>query len=171
MSPFQNFRIFSPLQELNNLPPHSFYLHLPTSTNFKNVVAANSRLFWDTACDVCGTYLYSITVLFIACYAGLGQGLPEVKPSTSGPLPVRLKELTGKLRWMNWEPPLRMPLSKGRRSRGEGFPFWEFAPHADNRPSNRPYLPLVAITRTSERVGHSSTAPGTGGASQGVPPA
>jgi len=104
-------------------------LHLSTSTNFKNVVAANSRLFWDTACDVCGTYLYSIVVFFIACYAGLGQGLPEVKPSTSEPLPGRLRELPGKLRWMKWEP---MSLTgcpgEGRRSRGEGFPFWEFAP-------------------------------------------
>ena len=34
---------------------------------------------------------------FIARYAGLGQGLPEEKPSTSEPMPVRLKELTGKL--------------------------------------------------------------------------
>ena len=49
--------------------------------------------------------------------AGLGQGLPEVKPSTSEPLPARLKELAGKLGWMKWEPPLRMPLSEGRRSR------------------------------------------------------
>jgi len=29
--------------------------------------------------------------------ASLGQGQPEEKPSTSEPLPVRLKELTGKL--------------------------------------------------------------------------
>ena len=53
---------------------------------------------------MCEKYLYSIIALFIACYAGLGLGLPEVKPSTSEPLPVRLKELPGKLRWMNWEP-------------------------------------------------------------------
>ena len=49
-------------------------------------------------------YLYKSVVFHIARYAGLGSGGPEVKPSTSGPMPVRLKELTGKLRWMNWEP-------------------------------------------------------------------
>ena len=48
-------------------------------------------------------YITSSYHLLLA-YAGLGQGLPEVKPSTSGPLPVRLKELTGKLGWMKWEP-------------------------------------------------------------------
>ena len=36
--------------------------------------------------------------------AGLGQGLPKVKPSTPEPLPGRLKELPGKLGWMKWEP-------------------------------------------------------------------
>jgi len=36
--------------------------------------------------------------------ASLGQGLPEVKPSTPEPLPGRLRELPGKLGWMNWEP-------------------------------------------------------------------
>jgi len=53
--------------------------------------------------DVCGS-LYKSVVLFIARIAGLGQGLPEEKPSTLEPLPVRLRELTGKLGWMNWEP-------------------------------------------------------------------
>ena len=42
-------------------------------------------------------YLYSIIVLFIARFASLGLGQPEVKPSTLGPLPGRLKELPGKL--------------------------------------------------------------------------
>jgi len=52
-----------------------------------------------------GEYLYiTSSLLFIARYAGLGSGRPEVKPSTSEPLPVRLKELTGKLGWMKWEP-------------------------------------------------------------------
>ena len=41
-------------------------------------------------------YLYKSIALSIAS-ASLGQGLPEVKPSTSEPLPGRLKELTGKL--------------------------------------------------------------------------
>ena len=59
-------------------------------------------------------YLYGIIVLFIARRAGLGSGRPEVKPSTPEPLPVRLKELPGKLGRMKWEPP---PLfSEGRRS-------------------------------------------------------
>ena len=35
-------------------------------------------------------YLYRIIVLFIALW-GLGLGQPEVKPSTSEPLPARLK--------------------------------------------------------------------------------
>ena len=60
-------------------------------------------------------------------YASLGQGLPEVKPSTSEPLPVRLKELKGKLGWMNWEPMSltgcsdegRRSLEKGGGERGE----------------------------------------------------
>ena len=69
---------------------------------------------------MCEKYLYSIIVLFIACKAGLGLGQPEEKPSTSGPLPVRLKELPGKLRWMKWEPP---PLiGEGRRSQ-ESYGF------------------------------------------------
>ena len=65
-------------------------------------------------------YLYKSVVFHIARYAGLGSGGPEVKPSTSGPLPVRLKELTGKLRWMNWEPvSLTGCLSEVRRSHKE----------------------------------------------------
>ena len=52
---------------------------------------------------MCGS-LYKSVVLFIARIAGLGQGLPEEKPSTLEPLPVRLRELTGKLGWMKWEP-------------------------------------------------------------------
>jgi len=51
-------------------------------------------------------YLYNIIVFITARSAGLGSGRPEVKPSTLGPLPVRLKELAGKSRWMNWEPNL-----------------------------------------------------------------
>jgi len=43
-----------------------------------------------------GMYLYNIIVSFIARGAGLGSGRPEVKPSTPRPLPVRLKEPTGK---------------------------------------------------------------------------
>ena len=57
----------------------------------KNTVAANSRLFkWGIpAVDMGGgKYLYSIIVLFIARYAGLGSGRPEVKPSTPRPLPL-----------------------------------------------------------------------------------
>jgi len=49
--------------------------------------------------------------------ASLGLGRPEVKPSTPEPLPVRLKELPGKLGWMNWEPmSLTGCLSEERRS-------------------------------------------------------
>ncbi len=55
-------------------------------------------------------YLYSIIVLFIARYAGLGSGQPEVKPSTEI---GRLKELTGKLGWMNGNL-LWMPLTSVR---------------------------------------------------------
>jgi len=63
------------------------------------------RLFKCAACDAGGgRYLYNISVFIAACGAGLGSGGPEEKPSTSGPLPVRLKELPGKLGWMNWEP-------------------------------------------------------------------
>ena len=53
-----------------------------------------------------GEYLYDVIVFITACYAGLGSGRPEVKPSTLEPLPGRLKEPKGKLRWMNWEPNL-----------------------------------------------------------------
>jgi len=53
--------------------------------------------------------------------AGLGSGRPEEKPSTPEPLPVRLKELTGKLGWMKWEPMslTGCPFSERRRSREE----------------------------------------------------
>ena len=61
-------------------------------------------------------YLYKSVVFHIARYAGLGSGGPEVKPSTSGPLPVRLKELTGKLGWMRWEPVSLTPFGEVRRS-------------------------------------------------------
>jgi len=61
-------------------------------------------------------YITSSYYLLLAS-ASLGQGQPEVKPSTPEPLPERLRELPGKLGWMKWEPPLRMPLSEGRRSR------------------------------------------------------
>ena len=62
---------------------------------------------------MCEKYLYKSIVLFIARRASLGQGLPEVKPSTSEPLPVRLRELPGKLRWMNWEPNLTAKVRRG----------------------------------------------------------
>jgi len=51
-------------------------------------------------------YLYNNIVFIIVRSAGLGSGRPEVKPSTSGPLPARLKELAGKPGWMKWEPDL-----------------------------------------------------------------
>ena len=59
-------------------------------------------------------YITSSYYLLLAS-ASLGLGQPEVKPSTPEPLPVRLKELTGKLGWMKWEPPTLF--SEGRRSR------------------------------------------------------
>ena len=62
---------------------------------FKNIVAANSHLFmgYSRGCgwESVGKYLYKSVVFLIARYAGLGSGRSEVKPSTSGPLPVRLK--------------------------------------------------------------------------------
>ena len=70
---------------------------------FKNIVAANSRLFKDRAGEVGA--LYKSDIFIIARRASLGLGRPEVKPSTPEPMPGRLKELTGKLRWMKWEPP------------------------------------------------------------------
>ena len=48
-------------------------------------------------------YLYKSIALSIAS-ASLGRGPPEVRPSTPEPLPGRLRELPGKLGWMNWEP-------------------------------------------------------------------
>ena len=77
------------------------------------------RPFKCGAGDAVGKVLYSIIVLFIACYAGLGLGQPEVKPSTSGPLPVRLKELTGKLVWMKWEPPPLIGEGGGHKRSGK----------------------------------------------------
>ena len=59
-------------------------------------------------------YLYDIIIFITACSAGLGLGRPEVKPSTPEPLPGRLRELTGKLGWMNWE-----PMSLTAKVRGE----------------------------------------------------
>ena len=83
----------------------------------KNIVAANSYIFKGGAGDTGVIYIKSI-VFFIARRASLGLGQPEVKPSTPEPMPVRLKELTGKLGWMKWEP---LPLfSEGRRSLGSG---------------------------------------------------
>ena len=72
-----------------------------------------------------GEYLYKSIVFIIVRSAGLGLGRPEVKPSTPRPLPVRLKELAGKSRWMNWEPVslAEDAPSEGRRSRLAGrFP-------------------------------------------------
>ena len=53
-----------------------------------------------------GEYLYDVIVFITARSAGLGLGRPEVKPSTPESLPGRLRELPGKLGWMNWEPNL-----------------------------------------------------------------
>ena len=64
--------------------------------NFKNIAAANSFKVEQVMRLVNCRYLYSIIVFFIARFASLGG--PEEKPSTSEPLPVRLKEPTGKLR-------------------------------------------------------------------------
>ena len=80
----------------------------------KNIVAANSRLFKGgiPAVDMGGgKYLNSIIVLFIARYAGLGSGRPEVKPSTPEPLPLRVSRVDEM-----GTSPHRMPLSEGRRS-------------------------------------------------------
>ena len=63
-------------------------------------------------------YLYKNDIFIIARCAGLGSGRPEEKPSTSEPLPVRLRELAGKLGWMNWEP---MSLTDAK-VRGGGHP-------------------------------------------------
>ena len=63
-------------------------------------------------------FIIRATYSSLLASASLGSGGPEVKPSTPEPLPVRLRELAGKLGWMNWEPP---PLfSEGRRSHREG---------------------------------------------------
>jgi len=118
---------------------------------FKNIVAANSLLFkggiqqgrWV------GKYLYSGIALFIVRSAGLGSGRPEVKPSTSGPLPARLKELAGKLGWMKWEPP---PLedaphfSEGRRSRQRGRGVRADAMLFRLEPPARPYPSRCPLT-------------------------
>ena len=59
----------------------------------------------DTAGDVCAKSIYIASSHYsLLADASLGLGQPEVKPSTSVPLPVRLKELPGKLGWMKWEP-------------------------------------------------------------------
>ena len=63
---------------------------------------------------MCGNIYIASSYSSLLADASLGLGQPEEKPSTLGPLPGRLKELTGKLGWMKWEPP---PLfSEGRRS-------------------------------------------------------
>jgi len=48
---------------------------------------------------VCGEKVVYITLSYylLLASASLGQGLPEEKPSTSEPLPGRLRELPGKL--------------------------------------------------------------------------
>ena len=48
---------------------------------------------WDTAGDAGGRIFNRSIVLFIACYAGLGLGRPEVKPSTPEPLPLRVSRV------------------------------------------------------------------------------
>ncbi|MCD6387744.1 MAG: hypothetical protein J7L30_05445 [Methanophagales archaeon] len=74
---------------------------------------------WDTAGDAGGKGIYIASSYYsLLADASLGSGGPEVKPSTLEPLPGRLRELTGKLRWMKWEPNLAedAPFSEGRRS-------------------------------------------------------
>ena len=44
-------------------------------------------------------FLYGVSFVY-----DVGLGRPEEKPSTPEPLPVRLRELPGKLGWMKWEP-------------------------------------------------------------------
>ena len=57
-------------------------------------------------------FLYGVSFVY-----DVGLGRPEEKPSTSESLPVRLRELAGKLGWMKWEPVnLTGYLSGGRRS-------------------------------------------------------
>ena len=74
-----------------------------TQLIFKNIVAAPHFHGIQQVRRVV-KYLYKGVVFFIARGAGLGLGRPEVKPSTSEPMPVRLRELAGKLGWMKWEP-------------------------------------------------------------------
>ena len=78
---------------------YPYYTHRINSISckllFKNIVAANSHLFMGYSSgggrESVGKYLYKSVVFLIARYAGLGSCRSEVKPSTSGPLPVRLK--------------------------------------------------------------------------------
>ena len=94
-----------------------FGVNKETQLIFKNIVAAPHFHGIQQVRRVV-KYLYKGVVFFIARGAGLGSGRPEVKPSTSEPLPVRLRELAGKLGWMNWEPvSLAGCLCEGRRSR------------------------------------------------------
>ena len=93
--------------------------HFQAQNCFKNVIAANSRLFKCAAVDAGGKSIYIASPYYsLLADASLGSGRPEVKPSTPRPLPARLRELAGKSRWMNWEPNLAedAPLSEVRRS-------------------------------------------------------
>ena len=70
------------------------------SQKLLKTVAANSYLFKRIQQGRCvGMFLYGVSFVY-----DVGLGRPEEKPSTSGPLPARLKELAGKLGWMKWEP-------------------------------------------------------------------
>ena len=70
------------------------------SQNLLKTVAANSYLFKRIQQGWCvGMFLYGVSFVY-----DVGLGRPEEKPSTLEPLPVRLRELTGKLGWMKWEP-------------------------------------------------------------------
>jgi len=70
------------------------------SQNLLKTVAANSYLFKRVQQGRhVGMFLYGVSFVY-----DVGLGRPEEKPSTLEPLPVWLRELTGKLGWMKWEP-------------------------------------------------------------------
>jgi len=63
------------------------------SQKLLKTVAANSYLFKRIQQGWCvGMFLYGVSFVY-----DVGLGRPEEKPSTLGPLPVRLRELPGKL--------------------------------------------------------------------------
>ena len=70
------------------------------SQNLLKTVAGNSYFFKRIQQGRCvGMFLYGVSFVY-----DVGLGRPEEKPSTLEPLPVRLRELPGKLGWMKWEP-------------------------------------------------------------------